>query len=232
MGSLTSGFDEDDIARFIARLPVPPAPVQEPWRFSLSTIITSGEKPPKGTGLLISQLDRLGAIDIGPEEVGFDDATAKWPKVRTIRTRTLDGIIEMLATDTVSETIGNFLPPVPGSGWVGEKAAAVVFTLYAMASELALRDPEAGRRQYVCEIEYKGWVRTKEAQTGFFTGPCMALVPGLDELFRSEAARHGVTVEEAEQATFESAEKRAVWLREKRAAILARRERARTQIDC
>ncbi|THV42972.1 hypothetical protein [Glycomyces buryatensis] len=231
IGELSSGLDAADFAKLIERIPVPDSPVAQEWRFSLSKLVTAGEKPPKGTGLLLKQLDRIGSIDIGPKEVGFDDTTAKWPKVKVIRTRTLDGIVEMLAADTVAESVGNFLPPLPGSGWVAGKATEAIFTLYALTSELALRNPESARRQYVCEIEYKGWIRTKEAATGLFTGPCMALVPGLDDLFRAEAARNGVTIEAAEQTSVESAERRAAWLREKQAAILDRREQARKQIE-
>ncbi|GAB3234574.1 hypothetical protein GCM10027447_31840 [Glycomyces halotolerans] len=229
--SLRAGFDDLDLETLLERLPVPEPPVSSPWRLSLSTVITAGEDPPKGAGLLLRQLDRLGAIDIGPEEVGFDEATAKWPKVRAIRTRTLDGMIEKLSSESIVDTVSNFLPPVPGRAWACEKASSVLFTLWALAAELAIEDPEAGRRQFVCEIEYQGWVRTKEAQLGFFTGPCMALAPAVDDLFRAEAAARGIAVEEAPSSAGRTAEQRAAWLREKQRAILARRERTRDQIE-
>ncbi|WP_155829742.1 hypothetical protein [Glycomyces tenuis] len=222
---------EGDVEELLRRLPLPSAPVAEPWQWSLSKLITAGAKPPTGTGLLLRQLDRFGTIDIGPEEVGFDGDTAKWGKVRAFRTRTIDGIIEKLSTDGFVEGIETVLPPVPGRGWVSEKATSAVFTLWALVSELAIKDPEAGRRQVVCEIEYKGWIRTKEAATGFFTGPVMALLPGLDEIFRGEAQRHGVPVEAAPSTSIENAEQRAAWLREKHAAILAKREQAAKEIE-
>ncbi|HLU28592.1 MAG TPA: hypothetical protein VKZ65_09155 [Glycomyces sp.] len=215
---------EGDVEELLRRLPLPETPVAEPWQWSLSKLITSGAKPPTGTGLLLRQLDHFGTIDIGPEEVGFDGDTAKWGKIQAIRTRSLDGILEKLSTDGFVESIETFLPPVPGRGWVSEKATSAVFTLWALVSELAIRDPEAGRRQVVCEIEYKGWIRTKEAATGFFTGPVMALLPGLDQVFREEAERRGVLVEAAPSTAIENAEQRAAWLREKHAAILAKRE--------
>jgi hypothetical protein len=215
---------EGDVEELLRRLPLPESPVAEPWQWSLSKLITSGAKPPTGTGLLLRQLDRFGTIDIGPEEVGFDGDTAKWGKIQAIRTRPLDGILEKLSTDVFVEGVETFLPPVPGRGWVSEKATSAVFTLWALVSELAIRDPEAGRRQVVCEIEYKGWIRTKESSTGFFTGPVMALLPGLDRVFREEAERRGVAVEAAPSTSIENAEQRAAWLREKHAAILAKRE--------
>ncbi|MEV3938304.1 hypothetical protein AB0K52_20300 [Glycomyces sp. NPDC049804] len=226
-----TAFKEGDLEELLKRLPLPTSPVQEEWQWSLGKLITSGNKPPLGTGMLLGLLDNFGTIDIGPEEVGFDGSTAKWHKVKAIRTRSLDGIIQKLSTDSFTESIENLLPPVPGRGWVSEKATSAIFTIWAMVADLAIRDPEAGRRQVVCEIEYKGWIRTKEAETGFFTGPVMALLPGLDQVFRDEAARRGVLVEQAEQTTIENAEARVAWLREKHAAIAAKREAARKQIE-
>ncbi|MFG3342557.1 hypothetical protein [Glycomyces sp. NPDC048151] len=226
-----TAFKEGDLEDLLKRLPLPASPVQQEWQWSLGKLITSGNKPPLGTGMLLGLLDNFGTIDIGPEEVGFDGATAKWHKVKAIRTRSLDGIIQKLSTDSFTESIENLLPPVPGRGWVSEKATSAIFTIWAMVADLAIRDPEAGRRQVVCEIEYKGWIRTKEAETGFFTGPVMALLPNLDQVFRDEAARRGVLVEQAEQTAIENAEARVAWLREKHAAIAAKREEARKQIE-
>ncbi|MCD0442317.1 hypothetical protein LO763_01585 [Glycomyces sp. A-F 0318] len=229
--STKSAFKEGDFEELLARLPLPASPVTEEWQWSLGKLITAGNKPPTGTGMLLGLLDNFGTIDIGPDEVGFDGGTAKWHKVKAIRTRSLDGIIQKLSTDTFTESIENLLPPVPGRGWVSERATAAIFTLWAMVGDLALRDPEAGRRQVVCEIEYKGWIFTKEAATGFFTGPVMALLPGLDQVFREEAERRGVVVEQAEDTTIENAEARVAWLREKQAAIVAKREAARREIE-
>jgi len=226
-----SAFKEGDLEELLARLPLPASPVAEDWQWSIAKLITAGNKPPTGTGMLLGLLDNFGTIDIGPEEVGFDGATAKWHKVKAIRTRSLDGIIQKLSTDTFVESIENVLPPVPGRGWVSEKATSAVFTLWAMVADLAIRDPEAGRRQVVCEIEYKGWIRTKEAETGFFTGPVMALLPNLDQVFRAEAGRRGILLETAEPSAIENAEVRVAWLREKHAAITAKREAARKEIE-
>ncbi|GAB3994391.1 hypothetical protein GCM10029992_08620 [Glycomyces albus] len=134
-------------------------------------------------------------------------------------------------SETMAEDVAGFLPPVPGRAWAVERATSVIFTLYALTAEQALRDPEAAKRQYVSEIEYKGWIRTKEAATGLFTGPCMALVPGLDDLFRAESGRRGIPIEAAPSTPIENAERRAEWLREKQAGILARRERTRKEIE-
>jgi hypothetical protein len=226
-----TAIKEGDFEELLRRLPLPASPVQEHWKWSLAQLITAGNKPPMGTGLLLGLLDNFGTIDIGPEEVGFDGGNAKWHKVKAIRTRSLDGILQKLSTDTFTESIENLLPPVPGRGWVSEKATSAIFTIWAMVADLAIRDPEAGRRQVVCEIEYKGWIFTKEAATGFFTGPVMALLPNLDQVFREEAARRGVPVEQAEQTEIENAEARVAWLREKHAAIAAKREQARKAIE-
>lgn len=226
-----SAFKEGDFEELLGRLPLPASPVTEEWQWSLGKLITAGNKPPLGTGMLLGLLDNFGTIDIGPEEVGFDGGTAKWHKVKAIRTRSLDGILQKLSTDTFIESVENLLPPVPGRGWVSEKATSAIFTMWAMVADLAIRDPEAGRRQVVCEIEYKGWIFTKEAATGFFTGPAMALLPRLDQVFREEAERRGVLVEQAEDTAIESAETRVAWLREKHAAILAKREAAQAAVE-
>ncbi|GAB3994393.1 hypothetical protein GCM10029992_08630 [Glycomyces albus] len=44
-GSMKNRFDDLDLEALLSRLPVPASPVTEDWRFSLSKIITSGEKP-------------------------------------------------------------------------------------------------------------------------------------------------------------------------------------------
>lgn len=226
-----SAFKEGDIEDLLGRLPLPTSPVAQEWQWSLGKLITSGNKPPLGTGMLLGLLDNFGTIDIGPKEVGFDGSTAKWHKVKAIRTRSLDGIVQKLSTDSFTDTIANLLPPVPGRGWVSEKATSAIFTIWAMVADLAIRDPEAGRRQVVCEIEYKGWIRTKEAETGYFTAPVMALLPGLDQVFRDEAQQRGIVVEKAEETVIESAENRVAWLREKHAGIVAKREAARKEIE-
>lgn len=226
-----NAFREGDLEELLGRLPLPSHPVSEHWKWSLGKLITAGQKPPKGTGMLLGLLDKFGTIDLGPDEVGFDGRAAKWHKVKAIRTRSLDGIVQKLSTDGFTDSIQGLLPPVPGRAWVSEKATNAIFTLWAMVADLAVRDPEAGRRQVVCEVEYKGWIRTKEAETGYFTGPIMALLPGLDAVFRAEAAQRGVLVEEAEQTAIETAEARVAWLREKHAAITAKREEARRQIE-
>lgn len=215
---------ERDVEELLRRLPLPAQPVADPWKWSIAQLITAGNKPPTGTGLLLRQLDHFGTIEIGPDEVGFDGGNAKWSKVKALRTRSLDGVIEKFSTDLFVNGIETVLPPVPGRGWVAEKATSAIFTLWAMVAELAIRDPAAGRAQVVCEIEYKGWIRTKESATGFFTGPVMTLLPGLDQVFKAEARRHGVPVEAAPSTSIENAEQRAAWLREKHAAILAKRE--------
>ncbi|MCH7229384.1 hypothetical protein L0U85_00680 [Glycomyces sp. L485] len=230
-GELKTSISEGDVEELLKRLPLPADPVVEPWQWSLSKLVTAGSKPPTGTGVLLRQLDRFGTIDIGPEEVGFDGDTAKWGKVQAIRTRTLDGIVEKLSTDNFIDRISTVLPPVPGRSWAAEKATEAVFTLWALVSELAIKDPEAGSRQVVCEIEYKGWIRTREAETGFFTGPVMALLPGLDQIIRGEAGRRGVQVEAAPSTSTASAEQRAAWLREKHAAIVAKRERLQEKVE-
>jgi hypothetical protein len=226
-----SALKEGDVEELLGRLPLPESPVPQHWKWSLGQLITAGSKPPTGTGMLLGLLDNFGTIEIGPEEVGFDGANAKWQKVKALRTRSLDGIVQELAAEDFAERIANVLPPVPGRGWVSEKATVAMFTIWAMVTDLAIRDPEAGRRQIVCEIEYKGWIRTKEAETGFFTGPVMALLPNLDQVFRSEAERRGVLVESAEPSAIENAEARVAWLREKHAAIVAKREDARKEIE-
>ncbi|WP_133884112.1 hypothetical protein [Glycomyces sp. NRRL B-16210] len=231
VGDARSALREGDLEELLKRLPLPSDPVAEHWKWSLGKLVTAGQKPPKGTGMLLGLLDKFGTIDIGPDEVGFDGATAKWHKVKAIRTRSLDGIVQKLSTDGFTDSIQALLPPVPGRGWVSEKATSAIFTLWAMVADLAIRDPEAGRRQVVCEIEYKGWIRTKEAETGYFTGPVMALLPNLDAVFRAEAGRRGVVIEQAEQTAIEVGEARVAWLRERHAAITAKREAARRQIE-
>jgi hypothetical protein len=102
--------------------------------------------------------------------------------------------------------------------------------LWAMVNQMVIDDPEIGEREVVCEIEYKGWIRTKEAETGYFTGPAMALLPGLDEVFRSEADRHGIPIESAPSTAVANAERRAAWLLDKQRLVLERREEARKEL--
>lgn len=172
------------------------------------------------------------AFDIAPDLVGFDGKTAKWDKVKVLRTRSLEDLVGQLMTESGVESIRSALPPVPGRKWVAKQAVGVLFTLWALTAEQALSSDEAAQRQVVCEIEYKGWIRTKEAETGWFTGPVMSLMPELDDVFRREANRRGIPVESAEtDNTMMRANERAAWLHEKQESILQRRHTAMQEID-
>lgn len=232
IASAKDRFDDMEIGDLLNRVQCPTYPVSEPWHWSLGQMITAGEKPKRGTGTLLKQLDRFGRIDISPELVGFDGKTAKWDKVKVLRTRSLEDLISQLLTEGGVESIRGMLPPVPGRKWAAKQAVGALFTLWALTAEQAMSSDEAAQRQVVCEIEYKGWIRTKEAETGWFTGPVMAQLPTLDDVFRAEANRRGIPVESAEtDSTAMRANERAAWLREKQESILKRRNTAMEEIE-
>ncbi|QSB04851.1 hypothetical protein [Natronoglycomyces albus] len=230
--SAKNAYDEMDVKATLQRVQLPPYPVSEPWHWSLGQLITAGEKPRRGTGVLLNQLDRFGRIDIGPDFIGFDGRTAKWDKVKALRTRSIDEIVSRLITDGCAESMRGALPPVPGRAWVSKKAVGALFTIWALTAQRAMDEDEAGQQQVLCEIEYKGWIRTKEAQTGWFTGPVMVLIPELDQLFQRETGRRGVPIEPAEpDDSIQRASERADWLRDKQASILKRRDSAIADIE-
>lgn len=232
LGEITKLYDDGNLSELFARVELPPYPVVEPWHWSLGQVITAGEKPPRGIATLLKQLDHFGRIDISPDRIGFDGRNAKWDKVTSVRTRSFEDILSQFLTAGTVDSLRGALPPVPGRKWVLQKAAGALFTIWALAADRALSAPGIEEMRVVCEIEYKGWIRTKEAETGTFTGAVMALLPDLDQTVRREVERRGIPIEAAEtDSALSRAGDRAEWLREKKAAILSRRDSEIAQIE-
>lgn len=216
----------------LARFPLPHRPLDREWQVGLSTFVTGGRKPPRGTGILLNRLDIVGGITISPDEIGFDGDNAKWKKVRCFRTRTVDDMIATAVNESIVDTIAGFLPPVPGREWAVEKASGIFFTLLALSADKAIKNPETVGRQFIANVEYKGWIRTKEAETGLFSTPLMMLRPDLEALIREEAAERAVPIENAEpEVVFKNAEERAAWLSEMKEKLTFKRREAEERAE-
>jgi hypothetical protein len=212
----------------IARVGLPSHPITTDWRLSLGTLVAADGDLPRGVERLLGLFDRFGAIAIGRAELGFDGDTVPWSKLTEIRTRTLGELVYQALADDVVDRLAGCLPPVPGRRWTVRKAVGAATTLLVLCTDvLASADDAAWATPVPCELAYRGMLwRTRETGAGLLTGPMLALLPEAGAVIAAEAKQRGIPLVPAPPSQLLRAGERARWLRERRAALLARRAAA------
>lgn len=184
---------------------VPAAPLTEPFRLSVGGIIERAWTVPRGVGRMLRLLDRLGAIEVGPDTVGFNGETVPWAKVKEIRARRTTDILLTSGVESVTDLVSGALPPLPGRSWLADKAADVLLALALSTvsavefqkekEELDAFDEaaeEAGFGALPCEITYgRRFWRTGEVDSGFGAALFMAVRPDIRDLVRHSAELQG-----------------------------------------
>ncbi|MFL1377547.1 MULTISPECIES: hypothetical protein [unclassified Nocardiopsis] len=184
---------------------VPAAPLTEPFRLSVGGIIERAWTVPRGVGRMLRLLDRLGAIEVGPDTVGFNGETVPWAKVKEIRARRTTDILLTSGVESVTDLVSGALPPLPGRSWLADKAADVLLALalstvstiesHSGKEEMDAFDEaadEAGFGALPCEITYgRRFWRTGEVGSGFGAALFMAVRPDIRDLVRHSAELQG-----------------------------------------
>ncbi|WP_116245785.1 hypothetical protein [Nocardiopsis sp. FIRDI 009] len=188
------------------RLEVPSEPGEEPFRLSVGSVIEAAWEPPRPVRRLLGLLDRLGAVEVGVEAVGFDGSAVPWKRVRQIQARRTSDILLTSGLDMVSDSVTGLLPPVPGRAWIAAKAVDVVSVLTLTAVTRAEREEgrkdmeefdraadEAGFGLLPCHIEYGRLLwRTGRLDGGPAAALFMAVKPEIRSLVRTGARLRGV----------------------------------------
>ncbi|MBB1245939.1 hypothetical protein GL263_20640, partial [Streptomyces durbertensis] len=101
--------------------PPPSVPATEVWELSLGTVLSRHPKAPAGIEKPLRLLDGLGAVRIGPRDVGFDGHNRSWDQVTELRL--VDGL-KVITQEGIKFELARcsqVLIGVPGRGWILEQ---------------------------------------------------------------------------------------------------------------
>ncbi|PJI93449.1 hypothetical protein [Luteimicrobium subarcticum] len=200
----------DWVGRAVDALPVPQVPVVEPWHVSMAGIAERQVLVPGAVARRLHAFDRFGAVEIGPDTVGFDGEVLDWSRVTRVRTQVGWVTASATALDRSLDAAATTLPRVPGRRWLLERIGEVGVSLFAAAASqdvddllaaarIVSDDPAAldtllRARRVVAAIEYRG---TRGART-LVASPSAALLqlslPTATTAILDTAGRHGVPV--------------------------------------
>lgn len=195
---LGKGLDEEPAEEerrwATATLDAIPLPGSRPWKLSIGGLLSRHPKVPRGAGRVLGLLDRFGAIEFGPEKVGFDGEDVRWEKVIEIRTRTLDDLLLGPVSESVVDRVRDRLPPVPGRRWAVRQAVQTV-TALVLAARQDLLEGRVDRTPIPCEIVYLGRLGgVKHMEAGLFAALCMDRRPEIGAALQAAARRRHVAV--------------------------------------
>ncbi len=184
------------VTEALSRIPMPDAPVREPWVLAPSALIAPHLPRPlaRAPGLL----DRFGAIRLAPHEIGIDTTRpVPWKDVVELRTLPLLDVLTVGTSGNLAALGARLLPPVPrladGLFRVGaEKAAEVVRSLLLIAA--SAHAERAASVQIPAAIVYRAGRRGHKTMTaGLFSSAILAL-PRLTDSVLATARQHAVPI--------------------------------------
>jgi hypothetical protein len=145
-GPMTNGEIRAWVAEALSRVPMPDAPVREPWVLAPSALIAP--HLPRPLAQVSGLLDRFGAIRLTPHEIGIDTAhPVPWRHVVEVRTLPLLDVLTVGTSGSLAALAARLLPTVPRVAECflragAEKAAEAVRSLLLIAAaEHAERAP-------------------------------------------------------------------------------------------
>lgn len=193
---MSSGEIRGWVAEALSQVPMPDAPVREPWVLAPSALIAPHLPRPlaRAPGLL----DRFGSIRLAPHEIGIDTARpVPWKDVVELRTLPLLDVLTVGTSGSLAALAARLLPTVPrvaqGLLRVGaEKAAEAVRSLLLIAA--AEHAERAASVQVPAELIYRaGWRGHKTMTAGLFSSAVLAL-PRLTDSVLATARHHSVPI--------------------------------------
>jgi hypothetical protein len=159
----------------------PAVPAAEQWKLSIGAVLSRHPAVPAKLGKVLSLLDRLGAISIGPESFGFDGDEIEWDKITEVRVRTAGDFAMGAVLDFGIDELGGMLPPVPGRKWAVTKVTGLMLALASSLAKQVEEEPDDQQPAVIpCEIVYRGRIRKKKDQkAGLFSGSVLATAPAI-----------------------------------------------------
>ncbi|GII99931.1 hypothetical protein CLV28_3009 [Sediminihabitans luteus] len=122
------------VLRALAAYPQPPRPLVDEWEISIAGLVRTVPRVPRFATKPLGLLDGLGAVHVGPEEVGFDGDAVPWDRVLEVRTEPLAASISAEALEQGIAQVSARLPLMPGRAWISRKLAELFYTLYLLAN--------------------------------------------------------------------------------------------------
>lgn len=157
---------------------------------------------------IADQLNRFGAVIVGPGGIEFDGEEVAWPKVTEIRAHRLVGY---LLTDAIAKQVDRLpLWRFPGHHRVLDGLSQVALTAAALAADLRL-DHGVFTLYVPAEVTYQGMLRSKEMTAG--VPAAWSDDPAVRDLVETTAAAHGVPVLMTQDDALEAAARRAAVIR-------------------
>ncbi|SOB86004.1 hypothetical protein [Streptomyces sp. 1331.2] len=162
----------------LGSVPPPSVPATEPWKLSVGTLIGRHPRTPTVVHKLLGLLDGLGAVHLGPTEVGFDGEEIAWDKVVEIRTRNAFEVLTTTALEQEVDRVREFLPPVPGRKWVVTKAGEALATVVLAALERGSVDQRLDELTVPARIVHRGLLgRPRTLDAGVFAAAVLVVTP-------------------------------------------------------
>lgn len=184
------------LSEMLARMPLPDAPLTQPWELSVSMFLRPSL--PKILQRRAHLLDRLGVVRLSPSAIAFESSDeVAWRSVVELRTRSLPDLFSTTTVDKASSYAVRLLPPIPGvtkrlTRWICEKFADLLLTLLIVAARG--HGDKAASVQVPAEIVYKGLFGRRKAMTaGLFSAAVLSL-PAVTRSVLSTAQAHGVKI--------------------------------------
>jgi hypothetical protein len=193
---MTSGEIRAWVTEALSRVPMPDAPVREPWVLAPSALIAP--HLPRPLARVPGLLDRFGAIRLAPHEIGIDTARpVPWKDVVEVRTLPLLDVLTVGTSGSLAALAVRLLPTVPrlAEGFLragAEKAAEAVRSLLLIAA--AEHAERAASVQVPAELIYQAGLRGHTTMTaGLFSSAVLAL-PRLTDSVLATARQHSVPI--------------------------------------
>lgn len=186
-----------------------PGPAIQRWGVGFGEVAAGLPNLPGPVRRIVRELNRFGAVVIGPEGIEFDGDEVAWSKVTEIRAHRLVGY---LLTDAVTTQVDRLpLWRFPGRNLLLDGLSQAALTAVALAADLRL-DQGVFTLYIPAEVHYRGLVRSKEMTAGLPTALVLA-DPAVRDLVETTAAAHGVPVRMSDDDALEVAAQRAAVLR-------------------
>ncbi|HEV7653754.1 MAG TPA: hypothetical protein VGP36_03320 [Mycobacteriales bacterium] len=175
----------------------PTAPLIDEWQVGLGHLVRRIPQVPDRLSRLVSPLDRLAEVSLGPDHLAFDGERVSWTDVTEVRLGPVTDVLSAAAVDKELARITSKLPPVPGRKWVSTQVAELVLGLVAAVTESALdRASGADPALVPLGVSARGrFGRRRDMTPGLFAVLLCAAVPGVTTAICSTATEHGATIE-------------------------------------
>ncbi|WP_344076622.1 hypothetical protein [Luedemannella helvata] len=178
----------------LSDLGAPGVPPQDEWRAGLGQMIGHRTGAPAALRPFVHQLDRLGAVVVSGDVVGFDGAEIRWENVTEVTLGPVVDVLTAMAVPREVERLTAVLPPLPGRAWVVRQAVDTLVAVCVAAGSLAVSVDDALSGTVPVAVGYKGQFRSKVTEPGLFASLIAASVPQVASAIVHEAEYRGIPV--------------------------------------